>query len=207
MFGATLMDSATPGTAQLAEIAACVDRLAALSVLPGETVDDLRHAARIDTLVEELFRFASDLFAIPFAGQSTAASHRVQSRFQCKFWSEPPSLRPVGNSLVFAPPRALARRLVLDRGQRFALESVEAQAGRMHYSQPLEKVLAEFGHEVTHKIEDAIEGIATAVDKARKLRSAGHAASAERIEALSATVHALDEIDESIARVAAARHA
>ena len=163
-----------------------------------------RHGATIDGVVDELFRFASDLFAVPFAPQSVATFHGIESHFQYKFWSEPPSLRVLTSSLMLALPSVVGGRLVLNRVREFALESIEMQAGRMRYDfgQRLDKALAVFRHELSHKVGGAIDGIAAAVQKALNRKAAGESASVARLEALTATLRALDEIDESIAGIA-----
>ena len=163
-----------------------------------------RHAARIEALIDELFRFASDLFAIPFAPRSAGAFYRSQSHFQYKFWSEPPALRVIGSSLVLALPRALGGRLVLERVRRFALESVETQTGRLRYdfSQRLDTAVTDFRQEMDRAILDAVAGIEAALGKAHELKSAGEAAGTARLTAIAAMMRALDEVDQDIARIA-----
>jgi len=162
-----------------------------------------RHAARIDDMIEEILRFASDLFALPVVPQRATGFQGVASHFYYKFWSEPTSLRILSSSLVFALPRALGARVILERARRFALERVEMQAGRMRYdfSQRLDKALAAFKHDVADKLDAVITSIELAMNKASQLRSAGESAAIAR-HALLSTLQSLDDIDKRIGDVA-----
>lgn len=162
-----------------------------------------RHAAKLDQAIDELFRFASDLFSVPYVAQIGAALHRMDSHFYYKFWGEPGALSLLSSSLVLALPKVLGARLVLDRVRRHALESIEMHAGRLRsdFSQRLDKALTSFRHEVAGKVDGAIEGIERAVAKAVELRAAGHAANAQRCEALHLALHALNAIEMRIAHV------
>lgn len=162
-----------------------------------------RHAAKIDGAIDELVRFASDLFAISFTPQSAGSFHGIESHFYYKFWREPPSLQILGSALVFALPKIIGARLVVNRMRQYALESVEMQAGRIRYdfSQRLDQALLAFKRELAAKVDSAIEGIETALGKAVKLRAAGQTATRERHDTLVAALKSLDEVDQRIALV------
>lgn len=164
-----------------------------------------RHTARIDAIIDEIFRFAADLFAIPAVSASEGGFGTIESHFYYTFWSEPPSLRLLTSSLVFLLPRAIGARLVADRVRQFALERIEMQAGRMRYdfSQRLDKALAIFKRAIADRLGAAIASIETAMQTASRLRTAGDGGATEQRALLSA-LQALDEIDDDIARLASA---
>jgi len=159
-----------------------------------------RHAAKIDAALEELFRFCSDLFAIPFVPLGAGSFRKVESRFYYKFWTEPPGISTLITNILLALPRAFGTRVVLNAIRRYALETVDIQSGRMRYdfSQRLDKALRTFKQELGGKIDTAIAGIELAMAKARELRSAGERATRERQEALQSALRSLDEIDRQI---------
>jgi len=160
-----------------------------------------RHAATIDEIVDGLFRYAADLFAIARPGRSEAAIHSVESHFYYKFWSEPPSLRILTWSLVFALPRRIGTRMVIDRARRYAMELVETQAGRMRYdfSRRIDQAVAAFRQSIEAKVDTATQGIETAIAKASKLHAAGLASVADRQDALSSKLRALDGVAACLA--------
>lgn len=160
-----------------------------------------RHAAKIDGAIDELVNFASDLFAISFTPQGAGSFHGIESHFYYKFWREPPSLQILGSAFVFALPRIIGARMVVNRVRKYALESVEMQAGRIRYdfSQRLDQALVAFKRELAAKVNAAIEGIETALGKALKLRAEGQTATRERNETLVAALKSLDEVDQRIA--------
>lgn len=159
-----------------------------------------RHAEKIDAAIDELFRFSSNLFAIPFTPLRAGSFHRIESHFYYKFWSEPAGVTTLISSILFALPRAIGARPVVNSVLRYALESVDMQSGRTRYdfSQRLDKALIAFKRELEDKTDAAIAGIETAMEKARNLRTAGEAAIQDRRITIVSTLRSLDEIDGQI---------
>lgn len=157
----------------------------------------------IDATVDELRRFAADLFAIPFSPVPAESPWKFESGFYYKFWTEPPSLEILLSSAVLALPRILGARLVRRRIQRRAADLVEIHAGRLRYdlAQRIEQGGCEFRTLIVERIDDTIAGIEAAV---RRGLDAGQATEREiqvRTEALLAAARTFDEVQSGIERV------
>ncbi len=181
----------------------------------GEAIDRAftafctRHGERVDQIVEELYRFAADVFAVPYTAHPDATFLDSESRFYYKFWSEPPALRLLATGIPRALPRALGGRLILRRVRDYALEMVEMQSGRMRYdfSRRIDDALVTFRQAMGKKVEAAIAAIEAAIDKATKLRRSDEADAQHRRGPLQSTLQDLGEIEHVVARIVYATHA
>ena len=160
-----------------------------------------RHAERVGKTVDELYRFAADLFAVAYTAPADGGFRSTESRFHYKFWSEPPALRVLSSALQFALPRALVGRVILRRARQYAFELVEMQSGRLRYdfSQRIDEALAGFRRAMSDQVDAAITAIEAAIDRALELRRAGEAEAQLRGNALASKLLALRWIETRIA--------
>jgi GTP-binding protein EngB required for normal cell division len=161
-----------------------------------------RHGERVDGIVEELYRFAADLFAVPYTTQRETTFRDIESRFYYKFWSEPPALRILAGALLPALPRAISERLVLRHVRRYALELVEMQSGRMRYdfSRRIDEALVSFRQAMGGRVDAAVAAIEAAIDKAIALRRSGEADARRQGATLRATLDELTQIEGTVTR-------
>jgi ribosome biogenesis GTPase A len=155
-----------------------------------------RLAEAVEGTVEELLRFSSELFSVPFDLVRLDTGWRLPSRFYYQFWEEPVGLQMLTSSLSFALPRALGARLVLRRAQRYAVERADMQAGRIRYdfAQRLQESVREFRSAVLDRLEQTLDGIEAAVQAAHTLRSRGENALAEHRVRLAGEAQSLEEV-------------
>lgn len=159
-----------------------------------------RFSGKINTTVDELYRFSSDLFAIPFDTVSTDTNWSVPSRFYYKFWEAPGSMRLMTTSLIHALPKLLGDRLILRNARIYARELANTQAGRVRYdfAQHLDKSMYTFEKEMRERLTVAVEHIEAAVNKGLKL-AAGNAKEADAAEKRFTTrLQALNTLVEKI---------
>ncbi len=160
----------------------------------------------INATVDELLRFAADLFAVPFNPVPAESLWRSKSGFYYKFWTEPPSIEILVSSAVLSLPRFLGERLVCRRIERRVAELIEIHAGRLRYdySRRLERGAREFQALIVEKIDAAIVGIEAAVRKGLDVGRDTEREAKARREQLFAAQRTLDEVGSRVARVLAA---
>ena len=153
-----------------------------------------RFTRKINDMVDELFRYASELFAIAYDSTPADSIPGVEKDFYYKFWSEPTSLQILASSLVFALPKAIADRLILRKAQEYARDSIDMQSGRIRYdfAERLDKSALNFKNKILNRLEATIEGIEVAVSKGANMAQTGEAKSTERRMTLLADAQTLD---------------
>ncbi|MGD9788189.1 MAG: dynamin family protein [Sulfuricellaceae bacterium] len=162
-----------------------------------------RFTAKIDETVDELYRFSSELFAIPFGAVRAESHWSVRSSFYYKFWSEPPSLRIIASSFVLGLPKFLGDRLILKEALNHARESADTQAGRLRYdfAQRLDKSMHDFKAAMLGRIDATLEGIETAVRRGAEIGAAGTREADIREGELSSSLQALDDLAGRLERL------
>ncbi len=164
-----------------------------------------RFTAKIDETVDELYRFSSELFAIPFGAVRAESGWSVQSGFYYKFWSEPPSLRIITSSFVLALPKFLGDRLILKEALNHARDTADTQAGRLRYdfAQRLDKSMRAFKAAMLGRIDATLEGIETAVRRGVEIGAVGTREADARERELFSTLEALDGLAARLERLMA----
>lgn len=157
----------------------------------------------INATIDELQRFAADLFAIPFRPVAAGSLWKFESNFFYKFWTEPPSMQTLASSAVLVLPRIFGEGLVRRRIERRAADLAEVHAGRLRYdlAQRLEQGTREFKAQIVENLEATIASIADAV---RRGLDAGQATEREierRAEDLLTARGTLDVVRSRIERV------
>lgn len=157
-----------------------------------------RHAQTVDAL----YRFSSELFAVPFDAVRAESQWTVESGFYYRLWSEPTSLEILRTSALFALPKALGDRWVLKRIRALALEYADMQAGRVRYdfAQRLERGARDFKRSIAAEIEATVTGVEAAVTKGARR---GEAAAQEVAQREQALTPALGRLGEAQARLSA----
>jgi ribosome biogenesis GTPase A len=159
-----------------------------------------RFTAKIDETVDELYRFSSELFSIPFGAVRAEPGWSVRSSFYYKFWSEPPGLQIITSSFVRALPKFLGDRLILKEALSHARETTDTQAGRLRYdfAQRLDKSMRDFKTAMLGRIDATLEGIEAAVRRGSEIGVAGSQEADARERELAATLQTLDELAERL---------
>lgn len=162
-----------------------------------------RFSVKINDTVDALLKFSSDLFEIPFEATKTDALWSDKSRFSYKFRDEPVGLQIVASSLTLALPKFIGDRIVLNKMKEYLVRVVDMQLGRLgsDFEVRLDKSKLAFRWEMLQKIETAIEGIGTAIEKGMMKRSSGEQEAAARKLAIVETVGKLDAIKENLSRI------
>jgi len=162
-----------------------------------------RFSGKIDATVDELYRFSSELFSVPFEAVGAESAWSAKSGFYYKFWETPGSLKIISTSLLHALPKFLGDALILNSAQRYGRELTDTQSGRVRYdfAQRLDKSMRDFKVAMLERINATLDGIETAVKKGVKtgaestaqatVRARDLAVNMEYLNKLAARLHAL----------------
>jgi GTP-binding protein EngB required for normal cell division len=155
-----------------------------------------RFSGKIDATVDELYRFSSELFSIPFEAVSAEAAWNAKSGFYYKFWETPGSLTIMTTSLLHALPKFIGDALILKAAQNYGRELADTQAGRVRYdfAQRLDKSMHDFKAAMLERIDATLEGIATAVKKGVKTGAENAAQADDRARELAADLERLNTL-------------
>ena len=164
-----------------------------------------RFGARIDATVDELYRFSSELFSVPFEAVGADTDWRSQSGFQYKFWNEPPALQTLAVSLLLALPKALGDALILRRGLRYGRELADTQAGRVryHFAQRLDSSMRDFRTALLERLDATLAGIEAAVHKGLQSGAEGSARADRRAAELDSELERLNGLAGRLRTLAA----
>lgn len=159
-----------------------------------------RFILRIDEVVDELLRFSSELFQIPFDAVKAEALWTVKSGFYYKFKDEPVGLEMLAGTLTLALPRFIGERIILKKMKEYLLQVVDVQSGRVRYdfAERLDKSKLDFRWEMLQRIDATIEGIETAIKKGMSERQEGEEKAEERGNAIREVMERIDAIREGL---------
>lgn len=152
-----------------------------------------RFNGEINATVDELYRYSSDLFTIPFDAVAAESQWGIQSGFYYKFWDAPGSIRIVTTSFLHALPKFLGDRLILRDARKYARELVDTQAGRVRYdfSQRLDKSMQASKKDMAERLTKALTHIESAVNKGLELAAAGSTEADDEAKRLNTRLEAL----------------
>jgi hypothetical protein len=162
-----------------------------------------RLGGRLDAAIEELYRFSSELFSIPYETIKTDVLWTDESRFHYKFWQEPPSLYLLTSSAILALPKLIGDRIILRRARDAAIDAVRTQSGRVRYDfqrRPEKSALA-FKVRMAQNIEAVDQGLERALRETVSLRQSGEAEAERRREIFSASLRRLEHARSRLAAV------
>ncbi|GBE08757.1 bacterial dynamin-like protein [bacterium BMS3Bbin11] len=152
-----------------------------------------RFNEKINATVDELYRFSSDLFSIPFDAVDADSAWDIQSGFYYKFWEVPGSIRLMTTSFLHALPKFLGDQLILRDARKYAQELTDTQAGRVRYdfAQRLDKSMRDFNKGMCERLTVALAHIESAVKKGLELAAAGSAEADDEAKRLNERLKAL----------------
>lgn len=159
-----------------------------------------RFITKINDTVDELLKFSSELFSVPFDAVKAEALWSVKSGFYYKFKDEPVGLEMLASTLTLALPKFIGDRIILKKMKEYINEVINIQSGRMRYdfAERLDKSRLDFRWDMMQKIDATIEGISSAIEKGITQRSKGEQEVEIRRQALAEAAKKLDEIRERL---------
>ncbi|MFN3739482.1 MAG: dynamin family protein [Thermodesulfovibrionales bacterium] len=162
-----------------------------------------RFIQRIDDIVDELLRFSSELFQIPFDAVQAEALWTVKSGFYYKFKDEPVGLEMLAGKLTLALPKFIGEKIILKKMREYLHQVVDIQSGRIRYdfAERLDKSKLDFRWEMLQRIEATIEGIETAIKKGIEKRERGEEEVEERKKNLNKIMERIDGIRDRLLRI------
>lgn len=165
-----------------------------------------RFSGKIDATVDELYRFSSELFSIPFETIGAESAWSDKSRFYYKFWEAPGSLKIMATSLLHALPKFLGDALILREAQKYGRELVDTQAGRVRYdfAQRLDKSMRDFSAAMLERIDATLASIETAVKKGMEASTETASGAEDRARELSGALARLDSLAAQLQTLASA---
>jgi len=162
-----------------------------------------RFIIKIHDTVDELLRFSSELFQIPFEAIKAEALWSVKSGFYYKFKDEPVGLEMLAGTLTLALPKFIGEKIILKKMKEYMLQVIDVQSGRVRYdfAERLDKSKLDFRWEMLQKIDATIEGIETAIKKGMSKREMGEKEVEERKRIIHETMQKLDSLKERLNRI------
>jgi GTPase SAR1 family protein len=162
-----------------------------------------RFILKIQDIVDELLRFSSELFQIPFEAIKAEALWSVKSGFYYKFKDEPVGLEMLAGTLTLALPKFIGEKIILKKMKEYMLQVIDVQSGRVRYdfAERLDKSKLDFRWEMLQKIDATIEGIETAIKKGMSKREMGEKEVEERKRIIHETMQKLDSLKERLNRI------
>jgi GTP-binding protein EngB required for normal cell division len=162
-----------------------------------------RFVTKINETVDELLRYSSELFSVPFDSVKAEALWSVKSGFYYKFKEQPVGTAIIASSLTLALPKFLGDKIVLKKMKEYLQRVVTMQAARAgnDFEERLDKSKLDFRWEMYQKIDATIEGIAAAVEKGMTQRSKGEHEVETRKTDLFETACKIDSLRERLGRI------
>ncbi|MEJ2697714.1 MAG: dynamin family protein [Candidatus Sulfobium sp.] len=162
-----------------------------------------RFVIKIDSAVDELLKFSSDLFEIPFEAVKTEAIWSARSRFYYKFKEQPVGIEIVASSLTLALPKFIGDRIIHKKMCEQLTNAVDMQLGRSgnDFDERIQKSKLDFRWEMLQRIEATIDGIGTAVEKGMAQRNRSKADIERGRREIGASLQALDEMKDRLTRI------
>ena len=174
---------------------------------------------KMNGTVDELLRFSSQLFTVPFETVSAESLWTTGSEFSFKLREEPVGLDLLTASLTQVWPRYISERakkfkdfvyrladgIIRDKRRRHMLEAVEMQLGRTRHDlvERLAKGKAAFRREMHSRMDDTVRGIVTAIEKGMSRRQEGEKETEARRPLLADEMSRLDILAEEAQTVKA----
>jgi GTP-binding protein EngB required for normal cell division len=159
-----------------------------------------RFITQINETIDNLFKFSSELFAIPFEAFKAEELWTVKPSFYYKFKEEPVMLEVLSKSFTLSLPKFVGDKIILKKMRDYLLEMIDTQGGRVRFDfvERLDRSKLDFRWEMLQRIEATIEGISKAIDKGLSQKTKGENAVEERKEVLIETERRMNEIKEKL---------
>jgi hypothetical protein len=164
-----------------------------------------RFITKINETVDEMLRYSSELFSVPFDTVKAEALWSVKSGFYYKFKEQPVGTAIIASTLTLALPKFIGDKIVLKKMQEYLQRVMTMQAARSgtDFEERLDKSKLDFRWEMFQKIDETIEGVASAIEKGMTQRSKGAQEVEAKKLALSYTTRKLDEVKSRLVRIKA----
>ncbi len=164
-----------------------------------------RFITKINETVDELLRYSSELFSVPFDMVKAEALWSVKSGFYYKFKEQPVGTAIIASTLTLALPKFIGDKIILRKMKEYLQRVVTMQAARAgnDFEERLDKSKLDFRWEMFQKIDATIEGLASAIEKGMTQRSKGSQEVEARKRTLAETTRKLDGIKSRLARIKA----
>ncbi|MEW6570746.1 MAG: dynamin family protein [Nitrospirota bacterium] len=159
-----------------------------------------RFITKINETVDALFKFSSELFAIPFEVFKAEELWTVKPSFYYKFKEEPVMLEVLSKSFTLSLPKFVGDKIILKKMKDYLHEMIDTQSGRVRFdfAERLDKSKLDFRWEMFERIEATIEGISKAIQKGLSQKSKGEHAVEERKAVLIENEKKMDEIKDRL---------
>ncbi len=162
-----------------------------------------RFITKINETVDALFRFSSELFAIPFEAFKAEELWTVKPSFYYKFKEEPVILEVLSKSLTLSLPKFVGDKIILKKMKEYLHEMIDTQSGRVRFdfAERLDKSKLDFRWEMFQRIEATIEGISKAIEKGLNQKTKGEKAVEERKAFLIENEKRMNEIKDRLIQI------
>jgi GTPase SAR1 family protein len=162
-----------------------------------------RFIIKINETVDDLLRYSSELFSVPFDTVRAESLWSVKSGFFYKFKEQPVGTAIIASTLTLALPKFIGNRIVLNKMKEYLQRVVTMQAARAgtDFEERLDRSKLDFRWEMFQKIDATMEGIASAIEKGMTQRTKGTQEVGTRKQILSETTAKLDDIKDRLARI------
>ncbi len=159
-----------------------------------------RFITKINETVDALFKFSSELFAIPFEEFKAEELWTVKPSFYYKFKEEPVILEVLSKSLTLTLPKFVGDKIILKKMREYLIEMIDTQSGRVRFdfAERLDKSKLDFRWEMYERIEATIKGITSAIEKGLNQKAKGEKAVEERKAVLLENEKKMNEIKERL---------
>jgi GTPase SAR1 family protein len=162
-----------------------------------------RFIIKINETVDDLLRYSSELFSVPFDTVRAESLWSVKSGFFYKFKEQPVGTAIIASTLTLALPKFIGNRIVLNKMKEYLQRVVTMQAARAgtDFEERLDRSKIDFRWEMFQKIDATMEGIASAIEKGMTQRTKSTQEVGTRKQILSETTAKLDDIKDRLARI------
>ena len=178
-----------------------------------------RFAEQINDSVDDLLRFSSRLFSVPFETVRGVSTWKEESSFSFRLGEEPVGLDLLADSISQVLPGYIARRFqklrawahktanewIVGKRRRRMLETIEMHAGRMRHDfvERLNRSRMEFRAKMLGRIEATVEGIGRALENGMRERARGEEEASRREAALVEILGRMEEAGKGLEGTAA----
>jgi GTPase SAR1 family protein len=162
-----------------------------------------RFIAKINETVDALFKFSSELFAIPFEAFKAEELWMIKPAFYYKFKEEPVMLEVLTTSFTLSLPKFVGDKIILKKMREYLYEMVDTQGGRVRYdfAERLDKAKLDFRWEMFERLEATIKGISSAIEKGMSRKEKGEEAVDERKAVLSETEKKMNDVRKNLIQI------
>jgi len=167
-----------------------------------------RFTSKINSIVDELLKYSSELFSVSFERYSAEALWAEESSFYFKFKDEPLMIEMLGEALTSFLPKFISHRIVYKAMKTYLLEMIERQSGRIRWDfvDRLQRSRREFRFQMLQRIDDTVKGIQDAIKKGLQLREQGKEEVVKLQESLSSELKRIENLKSAIQHIHSSTH-